>query len=137
MDIYINTLDIKATYGVITNLEGIIGVLMKPAKMKKYIENKNAMDHGKEILSTYAKVDERTLQIPLVISATNIGDYYIKYNALIAVLQDGLTTWRIVADGLDVTMHLAYEDCQTYVHYNGRWGKMIIKLVEPNPKDRQ
>lgn len=134
---YINGKDAHEEWGLIFG-ESSLTALMTPAPVKAYIQNKSALIHGKQVLSGAAnppKIDERDVQLVFGIKAKNMTDFLTKYSSFVEELEKGcLDISTKYQPG--VVYHLLYVSCQQFSQYNGRLGKFILKLNEPNPKHR-
>ena len=118
--------------------ETSLTALLTPAPVKGYIENKSALIHGKQVLSgeeNPPKIDERDLQLVFAIKAKNLTEFLTKYSNFVKELEKGKLNIRTKYQP-GVVYHLLYVSCQQFKQFNGRLGKFILKLNEPNPKNR-
>lgn len=134
---YINGKDAHEEWGLIFG-ESSLTALMTPAPVKAYIQNKSALIHGKQVLSGSVnppKIDERDVQLVFGIKAKNMTDFLTKYSSFVEELEKG---WLDISTKYQpgVVYHLLYVSCQQFSQYNGRLGKFVLKLNEPNPKHR-
>lgn len=134
---YINGKDAHEEWGLIFG-ESSLTALMTPAPVKAYIQNKSALIHGKQVLSGAAnppKIDERDVQLVFGIKAKNMTDFLTKYSSFVEELEKG---WLDISTKYQpgVVYHLLYVSCQQFRQFNGRLGKFVLKLNEPNPKHR-
>ena len=134
---YINGKDAHEEWGLIFG-ESSLTALMTPAPVKAYIQNKSALIHGKQVLSGASnppKIDERDVQLVFGIKAKNMTDFLTKYSSFVEELEKG---WLDISTKYQpgVVYHLLYVSCQQFSQYNGRLGKFVLKLNEPNPKHR-
>lgn len=133
--ITINGIDVRARYGI-TLAESGLAALRKPAPMKKFIESKSRLEHGKRIVRKNPRVDERSLILPINLTAASETDFLNKYNLFVTeVLETG---WLqiVVSSQSTVVYKCEYEDCQQYSEFMQGIAKFLLKLTEPNPKDR-
>lgn len=135
--IYINSVNAKTTYGMELT-DTALDIIYKAAPAKKHITNKSMAQDGASLLTSYHKIDERSLSLPVVIRATSESDYIAKYNSLFAELNENASFTFELKNGTETTikMYLSYEDMTSYVHFNGKWAKLILKLNEYNPANR-
>ena len=134
---YINNKDAHDEWGLIFG-ETSLSALLTPAPVKGYIENKSALIHGKQVLSgeeNPPKIDERDLQLVFAIKAKNLTEFLTKYSNFVKELEKGKLNIRTKYQP-GVVYHLLYVSCQQFKQFNGRLGKFILKLNEPNPKNR-
>ncbi|MBR4886821.1 MAG: hypothetical protein IKU16_06040 [Muribaculaceae bacterium] len=123
--------------------ETSVTALMTPAPKKKYITNKSALSHGKQVLSGGAntpRTDERDVQLTFSLRATSLARFLMQYREFVNELKKGsidLTThiWEDTT-WFKETYHLNYVSCNQYAEYNGRLAKFVIKFNEPNPENR-
>lgn len=134
-ELYINDKDAYKEWGIIFG-SGSFTALLTPSPVKAYIENKSALDNGKQILSGNGpKIDERTIQLTFYLRAKNLTQFLERYNKFCQVLQGGKLDIRTKYQP-GVTYHCYYLSCQQFTQYNGRLAKFILKVNEPNPADR-
>lgn len=142
--VYINstTQTTQQRWGVFFT-EASITKLMTPAPKKKYITNKSALSHGKQVLTNGGnapKTDERDVQLTFGLRATSLAKFFMQYRAFINELEKGAIDLTLhVWEGdtyFAETYHLNYVSCSEFAEYNGRLAKFVIKFNEPNPKNR-
>ena len=142
--IYINstTQTAEQRWGVFFS-ETSVTNLMTPAPKKKYIENKSALSHGKQVLTAggnVPKTDERDVQLTFGLCAPSLAQFIMRYRSFVSELEKGAITLSVhVWEGQTYykeTYHLNYLSCSQYAEYNGRLAKFVIKFNEPNPKNR-
>lgn len=133
--IYINGIDAKSRYGI-TLASGGFSALRKPAPLKPFVESKSRLQHGKRIVVKNPKYEERTLTLPIILTAKDISEFTEKYDMFCSeILDTGML--NITVDTIpNVTYRCIYEDCQQYTEFVQEMAKFILKLVEPNPKNR-
>lgn len=130
---YINGADMWETWGAVLG-RGAHEALLNPAPAKELISNKSRLEHGKRVITTNMKVDERDVTIPVFICGSTRGDLLVKYKAFVDQLSSGLIELK-VAD-LHTTYNLIYNSCSSYGNYGQTKAKLILKMNEPNPKNR-
>ncbi len=141
---YINSSsrDIKQRWGM-TLAETSVTALMTPAPLKSYITNKSALSHGKQVLTdngNMPKVDERDVQLVFAIQANTLAKFLMQYHSFCEELKKGaieltLHVWENDSY-MTITYHLNYVSCSQFSEYNGRLGRFVLKLNEPNPTNR-
>lgn len=122
-------------YGLILS-NGGLSALHKPAPMKPFIQSKSRLQHGSRILVNNPKYDERTLILPVVITAPDEATFISRYNLFCSEI---LSTGRfdiIVSSEPTVEYHCVYEECQQYTEFVREMAKFMLKLTEPDPTDR-
>lgn len=131
-ELYINNLDAYTNYRAWVES---ISPLRQFAPVKEYTENKSPLRDGKEVDPTAPKVDERDVTLVLYVEGRTEVEMENNLDALEAVLRSGTMEWRIPRHNSKV-YRLKYVSCTQFSDYNGRLAKFILKLNEPNPKDR-
>lgn len=133
--IFINKIDVKERYGIILSSGGF-SALRKPSPMKQYIESKSRLEHGKRVIVKNPKVDERSLVLPILLIANSMTDFTTKYDQFCTeILETGKLEIQVDTNP-DIIYRCIYEDCQQYTEYVGEMAKFMLKLTEPNPKNR-
>lgn len=133
--ITINGKDAFGRYGILLSSGGF-SALRKPAPSKPFVESKSRLQDGKRVVRKNPKVDERTLILPITLTAKNEEDFINKYNLFCTeVLETGYV--EIIADSQpNVVYRCIYDDCQQYSEFIQEMAKFMLKLTEPNPKNR-
>ena len=123
--------------------ETSLTALMSPAPLKSYITNKSALSHGKQVLTdsgNLPKVDERDVQLVFAIRANTLAKFLMRYYSFCEELKKGAIDLTIrIWDGdsyMKATYYLNYLSCSQFSEYNGRLGRFVLKLNEPNPANR-
>ncbi|MCI8997673.1 MAG: hypothetical protein HFJ95_01600 [Muribaculaceae bacterium] len=136
-ELFINNEDARKTYGIIFG-EDSLTALMTPPPVKPYIENKSALVHGKQVLNDEdnpPKLDERDVQLTFYLHAKNREQFLERYQKFTTMLQKGKVDIRTKYQP-GTTYHCLYISCAQFSQFNGRLAKFVLKLNEPNPKDR-
>lgn len=134
---YINNKDAHDEWGLILG-ETSFTALLTPAPVKGYVQNKSALMHGKQVLSgeeNPPKIDERDLQLVFAIKAKNRTEFLARYASFVSELEKGTIDLRTKYQP-GMVYHLLYMSCQQFTQFNGRLAKFVLKLNEPNPKNR-
>lgn len=133
-ELFINGKDAQAEWGVTLESSGL-SALMTPAPIKEFVENKSRLSHGKQVLTSYPRVDERDVQLTLFISSKDVDSFFMKYGAFVAELQKGPISIRTKYEATTL-YRMIYMSCVQFSQFNGRLGKFVLKLNEPNPNNR-
>lgn len=131
----INGKDAFTTWGVVLEQDAL-SALMAPAPLKPFPENKSRIEHGKQVLTTIAaKIDERTISLPLIMTAATEAAFRAAYFAFVTELQAGaLTITTSFLPG--VKFRMIYENCQQFTQFQRQTAKFLLRLTEPNPNNR-
>lgn len=133
-DLFINEKDAYTIFGVNMG-EGFLESLLTPAPMKPFVENKSRMADGTRVLASAPRVDERELQLTIMLAGSSKADFLSKYALFMQELQLGFINIRVPA--LNTTYKLIYIESPARV--TGRkldYCLIVLKFKEPNPKDR-
>lgn len=134
---FINDRDAWFAWGIFL-AETALTTLLTPAPLKPYIENKSALESGKQVLTddgTLPLTDERDLQLEIYLRARDFDDFITKYNAFTEELKKGRVDIRTRYQP-DVIYHCIYISCAQFSLFNGRLAKFALKLNEPDPENR-
>ena len=113
-----------------------LSALMTPAPLKAMIENSVATEHGKRVIRTLRKMDERTLTLGFNISAPDKLTFMSHYADFCSqVLANGKMDIKTKYQN-GVVYHLDYLSCQNFGEYGREIGKFTLRVVEPNPDNR-
>lgn len=133
---------VKELWGMVL-AETSVTALMTPAPLKSYITNKSALSHGKQVLTdsgNVPKVDERDVQLVFAIHANTLAKFLMQYHSFCEELKKGAIDLTLyVWEGgsyMKTTYYLNYVSCSQFSEYNGRLGRFVLKLNEPNPENR-
>lgn len=134
---WINKKDAHAFWGVILS-DSATNALRTPAPMKEYVENKSRLEHGKRVIhgSDTARVDERDLTLVIYIRASSQEQFDERFDSFVEELQKGRIEIEI-ADRPGIIYRCDYNSASQFSQFNGRLGKLTLKVNEPNPKDRE
>lgn len=134
VELYINDKDARQTWGV-TMDDTSLSVLMTPAPTKGFIENKSRLEHGKRVIRDNPKVDERDLTLQLNLTANSDTQFFERYESFCAELETGYLEIRTKYQP-NVVYRTSYISCQQFSQFMRGIGKFVLKLNEPNPKNR-
>lgn len=132
--LYINGKDAYLTWGVTLD-DTSIAALMTPAPIKEFTENKSRSINGKIVKDTDPKLEERNITLSLNITAKNRSAFLSRYNSFCSELATGRLNIQTIFTG-SVVYKTIYKDCRQFEQFNGRVGKFLLSLNEPNPTDR-
>ena len=133
-ELYINGVDAFEEYGL--SLESsALSALMTPPPNKELIENKSRQEHGKRVITSNVKVDERELNLQCHIKASTRQGFLEKYSKLCDLLSHG-TIELSTSYQPSVLYKLIYQNCTQFSEYRLGMAKFTLKLNEPNPNDR-
>ena len=133
-ELFINGKDAYTTWGISMD-ETSLSALMIPPPSKPFIENKSRLEHGKRIIRTNPKVDERDLTLQINLTAKNEEQFFARYLSFCGELETGSLNIR-TKHRPDVLYRTTYVSCQQFSEFMRGIGKFVLKLNEPNPKDR-
>lgn len=134
---WINKKDAYLFWGV-TLSDSAINALRTPAPMKENVSNKSRLENGKRVIygSDTARVDERDLTLAIYIRASDQAQFDSRFESFIEELQKGRIEIEI-AERSNIVYRCDYLSASQFSQFNGRLGKLTLKLNEPNPKDRE
>ena len=135
-DLIINGVDAYRQWGVRMG-DNFLDSLGAAVPMKEFIENKSRLEHGKRVITTNPKLDERELTLVFTIEGGSQSDYQDKKTAFYKELYKGEVTLQ-VGDGSSDVYHLIYKRSVSYGQSIDRtFGNISVKFNEPNPADRE
>ena len=128
--IYINGRNAFKDLGISFPPESI-NAIESPYSMKPFIENESRDEHGSRIIAHNPRVSKRELTIEMHLSAKDEVDFGTKYERLMLMFEIGnfSITYK------DVEYKFIFQSCSQFSRV-GNIAKFVLKLVEPNPKDR-
>lgn len=143
--VYINssTQTTEQKWGI-TFTDIAVSALMTPAPKKEYLKNKSPLKHGAQVLTnsnTIPKTDERSIQLTFFLKAPTLAQFFMRYRAFCNELEKG--DLRLILHVYEdttffkETYNLKYISCPQFSEYNGRLAKFVLKVNEPNPKNRE
>ena len=128
--IYINSRDAFDFLGISFPPEAI-NAICAPLANKAYIENESREEHGSRIIIHNPKIAKREITVEMHLSAKDEVDFDTKYERLMLLFEAGKFTIRYK----NVDYKFIYQSCSQFSRV-GNIAKFVLKLVEPNPKDR-
>lgn len=133
-ELFINGHDAYTAWGVSLEDEGL-STLMTPPPMKDMPESKRRTAHGKTVFSDCQRVDEREITLAMHIVARTRDAFFENYIAFCEVLEGGLMEITTKYQE-DVVYRCYYVSCTQFSEYSRMMAKFSLKLVEPDPTDR-
>lgn len=131
-ELFINSKDAYATWGVRMG-NSFIEALYAPSPMKEVIENKSRLEHGKRVIYSNRKVDERELTLTFTIEGTSQSDYISKYKDFITEISNEEVTINVPTLGTEI-YHVYYLRSTSYaISRNRMFSKISVRFCEPNP----
>lgn len=115
--------------------ETSLSALMTPAPNKDFPENKSRLEHGKRVTTSNPKKDERNLTLQINITAPDKDAFFARYDSFCNELDSGVLDIRTKYRP-SVVYRTTYQSCQQFSEFMQGIGKFVLKLNEPNPKNR-
>lgn len=135
-DLLINGRDAFQVWGVRMG-DNFLNSLGASVPMKDFIENKSRLEHGKRIIATTPKLDEREITLAFTIEGNSQSDYQTKKIAFFEELYKGVIDIQIPAISNAIYRLIYLGKSITYAQSVDRtFGKCSIKFCEPNPSLR-
>lgn len=132
----INGKDARASWGVIPNTK-LMAALLAPAQAKDAIQSESRLEHGTRTIipDGSVKLAKRDITLEVGMTAPDLPTFVSRYQEFIEELTSG---WLNIQTSLipGVIFKCRYVSCTQFTNYNGRLAKFILKLEEPNPKNR-
>lgn len=133
-DLFINGKDAYDNWGIIMN-DTSLSALMTPAPNKAFIENKSRLEDGKRVVASNPKKDERNLTLQIEIVAPDKDTFFARYDSFCNELDTGILDIKTKYQP-NVTYRTIYLSCSQFSEFMQGIGKFVLKLNEPNPKNR-
>lgn len=133
-DFYINNKDAYTTWGISMDTSSL-SALMTPAPMKEFIENKSRLEHGKRVITSDPKIDERNISLTFNLTAKSEEQFFSRYNSFCEELATGVLYLRSKYQP-NVVYKTIYLSCNQFTQFMRGIAKFSLRLVEPNPTDR-
>ena len=131
---FINGKDAYTTWGIVLS-DSALTALMTPAPLKPFVENKSRTLDGKTVSIKNPKYDERDVQVTFSLVARTKSEFFARYDSFCAELKTGAIDIRTINQP-SVVYRTVYGSCTQYSMFNGRLGKFVLRLNEPNPNNR-
>lgn len=133
-ELFINGKDAYITWGI-TMDETSLSALMTPAPNKALIENKSRLEDGKRVITSSPKKDERNLTLQINITAPDKDTFFARYDSFCDELDKGILEIKTKYQP-NVVYRTIYISCSQFSQFMRGIGKFVLKLNEPNPKNR-
>lgn len=131
----INGKDAFGSWGIVLDSTALSS-LMTPAPNKDFIENKSRLEHGKRVIVTNPKIDEREVSIKFTMRASSLEDFLAKYESFCMELAKGQLRINTKFQP-DVYYNMIYESCNQFKEYGNGRAEFTLRLSEPNPGNRE
>lgn len=130
--------DAYNTWGLSLEDEGL-SRLITPRPHKSPVTNKNVTASGAYVIAnTIGKEDERTISVPMHITARTKADFWTQYEAFCAdVLARGTVYVKVVLHPTaqttkELTWTLVYQDAQNFTEFIQEMAKFDVVFYESN-----
>lgn len=133
-ELFINGKDAYLTWGISLD-DTALSALMTPASNKEFVENKSRLEHGKRIVAANPKKDERNLTLQINLTAPDKDAFFARYDSFCNELAMGVLEIRTKYQP-QVLYRTIYLSCGQFGQFMQGIGKFVLKLNEPNPKNR-
>lgn len=133
--VYINGYDAYERWKIVVD-DSFVSALMTPAPMKSYPTNESRLEVGKRYFTSRVKQNERTLNLTFQLLAHHKDTFFARYASFCEELGKGtLTIETTLQEG--VKYHLLYTKCTQFQQFDGRAGKFVLSVTEPDPSNRR
>lgn len=112
-----------------------LSALMTPAPNKELIENKSRLEHGKRVVTSNPKKDERDLTLTINLTARNETQFFERYTRFCEELETGVLNISTRYQP-GIVYRTIYLSCVQFTQFMRGIASFSLKLNEPNPKDR-
>lgn len=133
-ELFINGKDAYTEWGISMD-DTSLSALMTPAPNKGFIENKSRLEHGKRVIASNPKKEERNLTFQLNLTAPDKDAFFARYDSFCKELDSGILEIRTKYQP-SIVYRTEYLSCQQFSQFMQGIGKFVLKLNEPNPMNR-
>lgn len=133
-ELFINGKDAYLTWGISMD-DTSLSELMTPPANKAVIENESRLQHGKRVVMSDLKLDQRNLTLQINLTATTEAQFFARYSDFCKELATGVLDIKTKYQP-DVVYKTIYLSCGQFSQFMRGIGKFSLKLNEPNPNDR-
>ena len=117
--------------------DGGLSKLVTPRPHKQPVTNKNVTASGAHVIdATVGIVDERTISLPMHITAPDKATFWSRYRAFCSVLEAGTITLRSNyfkdGNGSPIVFTLIYQDVQNFTEFIQEMAKFDVVFYESN-----
>ncbi len=131
-ELFINDKDAYSTWRV-TLEEGSYAKLLKPSDPKAYASNDVRSQPGLQVFNKNFQPKEREFFLVFWITTESNEKYLELYRSFMKEFEKGSV--KLVIPKLKEGYYLRYNGCQE-IGYHSRIGKVAIRFVEDNPRNR-
>ena len=136
-DLTINGRDARATWGIVAGTK-LLAALLAPAGVKDPVQSECRLENGTRTLipEGSVKLAKRDVTLELGITAPDMQTFLSRFHSFTEELTSG---WLLIASPRflpGIIFRCRYVSCTQFTNFNGRLGKFILKLEEPDPSDR-
>lgn len=129
-ELFINGKDAYTEWGLSLEDEGL-SRLMTPRPHKQPVTNKNVTANGARVVCGTNLLDERTISLPMHITAPNRETFWSRYYAFCSqVLNGGTVTLK--STYMNETFSLIYQDVQNFTEFIQQMCKFDVVFYESN-----
>lgn len=133
-ELFINGKDAYTEWGISMDASSL-SALMTPAPNKELIENKSRLEHGKRVITSNPKKDERDLTLTINLTARNEVQFFDRYASFCEELETGVLNISTRYQP-GIVYKTIYLSCSQFTQFVRGIANFSLKLNEPNPKDR-
>ena len=134
-DLSINGKDAYTTWGISLD-ETSLSTLMTPVSNKDFIENRSRLEHGKRVVATNPKLDDRSFTLQIHLTASDKTQFFARYESFCKELAKGVLDIKTRYQP-DVVYRTIYQSCSQFSQFMNSIGKFSLKLNEPDPSNRK
>lgn len=134
-ELYINGKDAYTTWGISLTDSSSLSALMTPAPNKDVISNKSRLSHGKQVITTNPKRDERTFTIMFNLTASSETQFFSRYASFCQELAGGTLDIKTSYQS-GVVYHTIYQSCSQFTQFMRGIASFSLKLCEYDPSNR-
>ena len=130
-ELFINGQDAYNTWGLSLEDEGL-SRLVTPRPHKQPVVNKNVTANGAAVVVGTGYTDERTLSIPMHITAPDKTTFWARYNAFCQNVLNGTQPITLRSVYKNETFSLYYQDVQNFTEFMQEMAKFDVIFYESN-----
>jgi len=130
-ELFINGQDAYNTWGLSLEDEGL-SRLVTPRPHKQPVTNKNVTANGAAVVVGTGYVDERTISLPMHITAPDKATFWARYDAFCQSVLNGTQPITLRSVYKDETFHLYYQDVQNFTEFMQQLAKFDVVFYEAN-----
>lgn len=132
--LFINNRDAYTAWGISLSTDGL-SALMTPTSIKTFVSDDCRLKNGTDYIVDNIRVTERYITLPLVMSAPTEKAFFNQHSMFCQELKKvQLNVKTSFQSG--VVYKCLYQSCTQYAQYMRGIAKFTLKLIEPNPTDR-